>query len=507
MTASLNGVFTQKPIISKWMMVVAALLLALAAIVFLVNRATAADPVPAAPVVPVLTAKNADAGVLNLVFNVSDNPERVEVELIEPPADGNFDLATAIAGTQVQSENSGSSCPVVVPLPESAEETDVFFRYRSVDADERPSIWNGESVFRSSSIEFESPVIQNVAWLDASQISVVWSTPPNPDDVTLAYRLRNADTSVPIDNAEIVSGNTNNAIVPVDGAPFAIEVQVFNADDESQQSNWSEPMAPTGERPAVSTLPAPTIVRAEWFDHQSVLVEWTSVGTGSTLTFELTDENGNRVTNAEQLTPTSVRIPMPAPTLFGVRVRALDETTGDRSPLSPAFVPDANARPSPPTIPTTTPPTTTPPTTVPTTTAPVLPKPQGFWILPQGANEPTNSTRVIWEMALGRRLKQFEVAGSDLSDLTQNLEAPLSPSSSVWVSDGYVGPGRSGRRLPAVRPAARRRPERAHRRGLRLLGGRTGDDRLREGAASAAWRRIDNALTSRTRSDPRSRRA
>jgi hypothetical protein len=420
--ATVNGVFTQKPIIPKWMMVAGVLLIAIAALLFIVRRASAADPVPPAPGAPTLESSVEADGVLSLVFVVPDNPDHVEVQVVEPPLDGNFDLA--VPRPQIGSSvDAGQRRLVELTLDESDDAADVVFRFRSVNANDRPSVWVGSSEVRSSSIAFDAPVIDIVDWNECGDgVVVSWSTPPNSGESTLGYVLRNADTNTLLDGAEI---DGNSGRVEVAGPPFAIDVQAFDENDGSRRSLFSEAVSPRGEQPAQCAIPAPTNVNVDWSDDgESLIVSWeVQQVAGRRFVPLFSDEFGNGITNAEQLAGTVYRIPLPRGLLSGIRVQLMDEDSGEKSAMSEPGFPPEN-RPPPPTT------TTTPPET--TTTLPPTPKPSDFWILPQGLLIPTPDSQVAWGQIMGSLPREIKAGEADLSDLGDSLE-----NRDVWLYDGF----------------------------------------------------------------------
>ena len=432
--ATLNGAFTQKPIVSKWMMVVGVLMIALAAIVFVVRQATAADPVPAAPQVPKLADEpEQDETGLILLFDVSDNPDHVEVELVDPPPDGRFDLAKP-KSDPFQSEGDGSTRRVTVPLERSDDSQNVVFRFRSVGADGRMSIWDGESVVKSSSIAFETPVILTTKWSGAEEVTITWTTPSDADGVTLDYKFLNADTSEEID-VERVPGPINTARIRVPGEPFAIQVQAFDKNDPTRVSDFSEATVPPADgRPEQSGLVPPVDVTVDWLDSESVIVRWKPREVVTGQTFELYDETGAVITIAESPTATSAVVNMPSTELvFGIRVGVVLRDNRRSEPSVPAFPRSERPAPSPPSTP-------APTTVAPAPTDPQLPAPQGSWILPQGVLDADQNTRVMWTQARGGLPPiSFVVAETNLEVLydSDRLTQRLSPDKTLWAYDGF----------------------------------------------------------------------
>lgn len=379
--ASVNGSFTQKPIIAKWMIVVALLAVALATLLYFVSRANQVDAVPRAPGVPELVDAAESDGVLRLTLDVDDDAAFVEVQFVEPPIDEQYDLATQIGATAIAEVAS----PRTVASAELDEATaddlgdDLHYRYRAVDADERVSIWQGGSVLRSDAVAFEAPQVQTVTWLDGETIEVVWTAPSDRGNRTLGYSLRD-------DGGTLLEAETSglSARIAVPAEPFGVQVQAFDEDRPEDVSRWSELVVPDGDRPEARAFAAPEIQSVEWNDPTSVAVTCSAPAdrrADQSFDYQYQDEQGGLIA-PQAKTGCNAVLPLLAP--IGVQVRAIDVDTGEQSAWSVAAAPQGE------------PPAVTTTTLVPPTTVADQQQPVGFAVLPQGLRVPDQRDADEW---------------------------------------------------------------------------------------------------------------
>ena len=418
--AEIAGSWTQRPIIAKWMVALALLVVAIAAVVFVLRRASAAEPVPRAPRCSELRDAEAANDELRLRFEVADAVGTIEVQLVERPVDDQHDLATPTSDV-VALEVSGSTVVGTAPLGEQDVATDgsAYFRYRAVAVDGQVSIWNGSSAVVSDAMLFPPPANVVVDWTANNEVQVSWDAPANPDGRTLSYALRRADGSA----LDVVPDGTT-ALVPMAGEPFGVQVQVFDDAAQTALSDWSDPVSPVPEeRPPETAFSAPTDVRVTWADPATVRVTWTPPADrgDATLTYDFRDEFGSAITEVSQSGNTAI-LPM-GETVVGVEMRATNlDDPEQQSPYSAAVRPEGE-RPLPT-------------TTTSTTTAPELLTIEGLYILPQAGVGPTagdlNEWPALWELPPPRLrgvLQPIATAEYDLPDFV--------PQGNILIATGY----------------------------------------------------------------------
>ena len=388
--AEVAGTWRQKPLIAKWMIVVAALVAVVVALVLLVNRARAVDPPRTAPPPPdVVGDPEIRDGTLFVTVDVDPAADQVVVQVIEQPPPDHVEDAVA-TGSEQAAENVEGSEEIGVELADDVFEDEprqVYFRVRAVH-EEQPSVWRLGSALTEAP-PFDPPGNVEAMWVSANQVEVSWSPPENDEERTFAYSIRLANGS------NIVASEINDTSEIIDFDDPTDLISVMARDTETgEPSLFSDPVPPSNERPEEGSIGEPINVKVVWTEVPNVVelsFDAPANPEGYTLEYLFRDDSAGALTPLEPRLPNRrFRFAMDRDEAqwYGISVSAVASD-------APASEQPAEQQWSPATFPTgTLPPLPTDPpaSTTTTTTLPPARSPEGFWILPQGENVPEDPT-------------------------------------------------------------------------------------------------------------------